>query len=173
MARAAEALGCGLDEIYRRNPALNRWATHPEGPHRLLVRAGSESAAAQALAEIPEKERLAWIRHLVVSGETLSGIAVAYHTSVETLRHANRLPGTLIRAGDHLFVPTTHRPLEDYARHSRPSAGGPAGTYVVKAGDTVWGIARLLGLKHQTLMVANQIGPDDILRIGRRLTIPR
>ena len=173
LARAAEAIGCDLDEIYRRNPALNRWATHPEGPHRLLVRAGSESIAERALAQIPEKERLAWIRHLVVPGETLSGIAVAYRTSVETLQHANRLPSTLIRAGDHLFVPTTHRPLEDYARHSRALAGGPAGVYVVKAGDTIWDIARRLGLKRQTLMVANQVGPDDILRIGQRLSIPR
>ncbi|MDE0193735.1 MAG: transglycosylase SLT domain-containing protein [Gammaproteobacteria bacterium] len=172
LARAAEALGCDLDEIYRRNPALNRWATHPEGPHRLLVSAGIESAAQQALAQIPEKERLAWIRHLVVSGETLSEIAVAYRTSVETLQQANRLPGTLIRAGDYLLVPTTRRPLEDYARYSPPLAGRPAGVYVVKAGDTIWDIARLLGLKRRALMNANQIGPDDILRIGQRLSIP-
>ena len=172
LARAAQALGCGLDEIYRRNPALNRWATHPEGPHRLLVGAGSETTAERALAEIPEDERLAWVRHLVVSGETLSEIAVAYRTSVETLQNANRLRGTLIRAGDYLLVPTTHRPFEDYARYSRPLAGRPAGVYVVKAGDTIWDIARLLGLKRQTLMTANQIGPDDILRIGQRLSIP-
>ena len=172
LARAAEALGCDLDEIYRRNPALNRWATHPEGPHRLLVRAGIESTAERALAEIPETERLAWVRHLVVSGETLSEIAVAYRTSVESLQHANRLSGTVIRAGDHLFVPTTHRPLEDYARYSRALAGGPAGVYVVKAGDTIWHIARKLGLKRQTLLTANQIGPNDILRIGQRLSIP-
>lgn len=172
LARAAEALGCDLDEIYRRNPALNRWATHPEGPHRLLVSAASESAAERALAQIPEKERLAWIRHPVVSGETLSEIAVAYRTSVETLQQANRLPGTLIRVGDYLLVPTTHRPLEDYARYSPPLAGRPAGVYVVKAGDTIWDIARLLGLKRQALMSANRIGPDDILKIGQRLSIP-
>ena len=172
LARAAEALGCDLDEIYRRNPALNRWATHPEGPHRLLVSAASETTAEQALAQIPEDERLAWVRHLVVSGETLSEIAVAYRSSVATLQQANRLRGTLIRAGDYLFVPTMHRPLEEYARYSRPLAGRPAGVYVVKAGDTIWDIARLLGLKRQALMTANQIGPDDILKIGQRLSIP-
>lgn len=172
LARAAEALGCDLDEIYRRNPALNRWATHPEGPHRLLVSAASHTTAERALAQIPEDERIAWVRHLVVSGETLSEIAVAYRTSVATLQQANRLPGTLIRMGDYLLVPTTHRPLEDYARYSRPLAGRPAGVYVVKAGDTIWDIARLLGLKRQALMNANQIGPDDILKIGQRLSIP-
>ena len=172
LARAAEALGCGLDEIYRRNPALNRWATHPEGPHRLLVSAADGSTAAKALAEIPAKDRLTWDRHLVATGETLSEIALAYRSSVETLRHANRLPSTLIRAGDHLLVPTSHRPLEQYARHSRPAAGGSAGVYVVKAGDTIWDIARTLGLKRRALMAANQIRPEDILRIGQRLSIP-
>lgn len=172
LARAAEALGCDLDEIYRRNPALKRWATHPEGPHRLLVSAGSVSTAERALAEIPEQERLPWVQHLIASGETLSQIAVAHRTSVEILQHANRLPSTLIRAGDYLLVPTTHRPLEDYVRYSRPLAGWPAGVYVVEAGDTIWKIARRLGLKRRTLMTANQIGPDDILSIGQRLSIP-
>ncbi len=172
LARAAEALDCDLDEIYRRNPALNRWATHPEGPHRLLVSAASESTAAKALAEIPAQDRLTWDRHRVVQGETLSEIALAYRSSVETLRHANRLPGTLIRAGDHLLVPTSRWPLEQYARHSRPAAGGFAGVYVVKAGDTIWDIARTLGLKWRALMAANQIGPKDILSIGQRLSIP-
>ena len=171
LARAAEALGCELDEIYRRNPALNRWATHPEGPHRLLVSADSESTAAEALARIPETERLAWERHRVVSGETLSEIARAYRTSVEWLQQANGLPSTLVRTGDHLRVPATHRPVEHYARLSRPLAGGSAGEYVVKPGDTIWGIARSLGLQRQALMAANHIGPEDILRIGQRLSI--
>ena len=173
LARAAEALGCDLDEIYRRNPALNRWATHPEGPHRLLVSAESESAAAEALARIPKTERLAWVRHRIVSGETLSQIAVAYRTSVESLQQANSLAGTLIRAGDHLRVPATHRPVEHYTRLSNPLAGGPVGEYVVKSGDTIWGIARRLGLKRHALMTANHIAPDDILKIGQRLSIPR
>ena len=172
LARAAEALGCDLDEIYRRNPALNRWATHPEGPHRLLVSAARETTAERALAGIPEDERLAWVRHLVVSGETLSELAIGYRTSVATLQRANRMTGTLIRAGDYLLVPTTHRPLEDYTRYSRPLAPRPAGVYVVKAGDTIWEIARLLGLKRQALMAANQVGPHDILKIGQRLAIP-
>lgn len=177
LALAAEAMGCDLDEIYRRNPALNRWATHPEGPHRLLVSAADESHAAQALAGIREKERLAWDRHLIVAGESLSEIALAYRTDVETLRLANRLPDTLIRAGDYLRVPSAHRPLEHYTRlstpFSRPSTVTyPARLYVVKRGDTIWGIARLLGLKPQALMAANQIALEDVLRIGQRLSIP-
>ena len=171
LARAAEAIGCNLDEIYRHNPALKRWATHPEGPHRLVVSAANESRAALALASIPANERLSWVRHAVVKGETLSGIARAYRTTVETIRQANRLTGTMIRTGDHLLVPNAHLPPAHYPTHANRSTG-TAGVYVVKRGDSIWRIAQRLGLRRQALMAANQIGPDDILRIGQRLRIP-
>ncbi|MYJ76521.1 MAG: LysM peptidoglycan-binding domain-containing protein [Gammaproteobacteria bacterium] len=171
LARAAEAIGCDLDEIYRRNPALNRWATHPEGPHQLVVSAAVEARAAQALAEIPDSERLAWVRHAVSQGDTLSEIARTYRTTVETLKQANRLSGTLIRIGDHLLVPNAHSPPRYYEAYSGRSTGS-AGVYVVKRGDSIWRIARRLGLRRQALMQANQIGPNDILRVGQQLSIP-
>ena len=172
LARAAEVIGCELDEIYQRNPGLKRWATHPQGPHRLLVSAADETRAAEALAGIPDHQRLSWIRHRISSGETLGEIAMAYRTSVATLQEANRLGGTLIRAGDHLLVPTTHRPLDHYRP---PSQGrrGQNGIYVVKAGDTIWHIARQLGVARRALLATNGMGPADILRIGQRLSIPR
>ena len=171
LARAAEAIGCDLDEIYRRNPALKRWATHPDGPHRLVVSAANETRAAQALAGIPDNERLTWIRHAITKGDTLSRIALRYRTTVETLQEANRLSGTLIRIGDHLLVPSAHSPPPYYEPYSGRSTGS-AGVYVVRRGDSIWRIARQLGLRRQSLMAANQIGPNDILRIGQQLSIP-
>ena len=170
LVRAAEEIGCGLDEIRRRNPDLKRWATHPEGPHRLIVGARDRIKAEQVLAGMPEAVRLQWVRHRIASGETLSGIAQAYRTDVATLKQANRMRGTLIRAGDHLLVPDAHR---DFGGHwDAGSSAGANGIYVVKAGDTIWGIARRLGLEYKMLMAVNQIGPNDILSIGRRLSIP-
>ena len=171
LARAAGALGCDLDEIYRRNPALNRWATHPDGPHRLVVSADNEAAAKRALAAIPEQERLAWARHLVVPGDTLGEVAAAYRTDVETLRKVNRLRGTVIRVGDHLVVPGRHRSLDDDLDFRR-LAGTPGNIYVVKPGDTIWDIARMLRVTRDALMAANHIEPNALLRIGQRLSIP-
>ncbi|MGB1110769.1 MAG: transglycosylase SLT domain-containing protein, partial [Gammaproteobacteria bacterium] len=37
LAIAADMAGISLDELYRLNPGFNRWATDPDGPHRLLV----------------------------------------------------------------------------------------------------------------------------------------
>ena len=172
LARAAEAIGCELEDIYRRNPGLKRWATHPEGPHRLVVDAAHRTTAARALKQIPANERLAWIRHRVAKGDTLSGLAMQHHTTVPTIRRANRLRGTLIRAGDYLLVPSTHRPHADYRLRSPGAPRATGGLYVVKSGDTIWNIARRLGLERKALMAANQISPRDLLQIGRRLAIP-
>ena len=37
MALAAELAGIDTDALYALNPGVNRWATDPEGPHRLLL----------------------------------------------------------------------------------------------------------------------------------------
>ena len=44
-------------------------------------------------------------RHTIARGETLSEIAVKYRVSVERLRAANRIDGSVIRAGDVLRIP--------------------------------------------------------------------
>ena len=44
-------------------------------------------------------------RHTITRGETLSEIAVRYRVSVERLRAANRIDGSIIRVGDVLRIP--------------------------------------------------------------------
>ena len=44
-------------------------------------------------------------RHTIARGETLSEIAVRYRVSVERLRAANRIDGSMIRVGDVLRIP--------------------------------------------------------------------
>ena len=44
-------------------------------------------------------------RHTIARGETLSEIALRYRVSVERLRAANRIDGSIIRAGDVLRIP--------------------------------------------------------------------
>jgi LysM repeat protein len=47
-----------------------------------------------------------------------------------------------------------------------------AHTYTVKPGDTLWALARANGLTVAQLAMANRMGEDDLLLIGRHLTIP-
>ena len=57
LMKIAHVLELEIDEVYRLNPALNQWATPPEGPHRLLVPADATDAA-DRLHAVPANERV-------------------------------------------------------------------------------------------------------------------
>ena len=170
LSRAARATGLTLEELHRLNPALNQWATHPDGPHRLLLPAGRSDVLARALADVPREDGVGWVHHRIAENETLGHIAVRYRTEVAALMATNDLSSTLIRAGDSLRVP---RPGGGGARPPAPARDRPkpGGTYVVQAGDSLWEISRRTGVPLQRLLRDNDMQPEQPLSIGRRLNL--
>jgi membrane-bound lytic murein transglycosylase D len=58
LAQAAALAGLTMDEFYRFNPAYNKWATDPSGPHTLLVPYERADEFRQKLKELsPEQNR--------------------------------------------------------------------------------------------------------------------
>jgi len=169
LARAAEVTGLTLEELYRLNPGLNQWATHPAGPHRLIVPAARSEALGRALAQVAPEDGMGWVRHRIARNETLGHIALRYRTDVATLMRTNDLRRTLIRTGDTLLVP---RPGRDGGLPPARGRPGRGGVYVVQAGDSLWEISKRLGVPLDTLMRENAMGPEEPLRVGRRLTLP-
>jgi membrane-bound lytic murein transglycosylase D len=110
MALAAQLAGIETDALYALNPGFNRWATDPEGPHRLLLPIAQEGLFATSLAALGERERVQWTRHRVRAGETIGGIAERYQTTVAVLREINQVRGNTIRAGDYLMIPHAQQP---------------------------------------------------------------
>ncbi|GIT39573.1 MAG: hypothetical protein Ct9H300mP8_07690 [Gammaproteobacteria bacterium] len=53
LSTAAHTAGISVGTLYRLNPALNQWSTHPKGPHRLMVPASDQEAIQTALSSIP------------------------------------------------------------------------------------------------------------------------
>ena len=178
---AAAAMGKPPEYLYRRNPALKRWATHPGGPHRLIVDAADEQTAIDAIEGLRSDERLQWQRVRIGANDTLGHLALRFGTDVATLRQMNGLPSTLIRTGDELLVPVggVMRRRADMRRRGSgifgPQRSAPdnrsAFVYVVRSGDSIWRIAHRLGVTREALMQANGIGAGDILRIGQRLVV--
>lgn len=179
LAIAAELADLDLEQIYLLNPGFNRWATDPDGPHRLLLPLDRVETFQARLRELPAEARVTWRRHRIREGETLSQIAERYRTTVRVLKESNKLRGNLIRAGDHLLVPTAYRSAKAYTlsaeqRRAQTQAtpkGAVEHLHVVQAGDTFWDIARRYGISVRQLAAWNGMAPGDILRPGDRLVI--
>src|SRR5450631_2212930 len=79
---AARLAGTGYDEIVALNPGYNRWATDPDGPHRLLVPIDNADAFEASLKGLAPEERVRYLSHTVAKKETLAQIAKHYGTTV-------------------------------------------------------------------------------------------
>ncbi len=109
--------------------------------------------------------------HRVRKGDTLTGIARTYRTSVGTIKRANHLNrGSTITIGKILKIPggRTPKQTQAYVAAQRP---GKSIAYVVKKGDTLWSIAKRHGTSTQKIMKANRMGSKNVL-VGQRLKIP-
>jgi spore germination protein len=93
--------------------------------------------------------------HVVQPGQTLTGIAQTYSTTVNDLIKANEIPNpNRLVTGQALVIPI----IGSY--------------YWVRQGDTLWSIARRFGIDYKRLAEINRIPLNQPLRTGLRLYIP-
>lgn len=128
-------------------------------------------------------------RHTVRAGQTLSGIAAQYGTTTAKLASANKLANpNFIRVGQVLTIPgsaatppantgsgkpsSTPAPAPKPAPKPTPTPESkPTSTYTVKAGDTVWAIARAHGTTVAAIISTNSLSADGLIRVGQKLQI--
>ena len=92
-----------IEELFRFNAGLNRRATQPEGPSRLLIPTSDRAAFANAIDRYP-KQRISWKRHVVKRGESLAAIAKQHHTTVAVIRSNNPRTSNLIHPNESLLI---------------------------------------------------------------------
>lgn len=181
LAQAAELAGISIDEIYHYNPGYNRWATDPNGPHRLAIPVQSAEQFRQALAGIPPSQRLNWRRYQVAPGDSLIKIARRFNTDIATIKAANELKSNAIRAGQTLLLPSASMDDSHYslsegqrlaaAQQKGQSTGKQAVYHQVKSGESLWTISRRYRVNVNELARWNNMVPKDPLKIGRKLVI--
>ncbi len=179
LALAAELAELTISELYQYNPGFNRWATSPNGPHRLLLPKDKSEQFKQALNEIPAEKHINWVRHKIRSGETLSEIARKYRTTTALIKSVNKIRGTQIRAGKYLTIPTATKSLKSYtlsktARLSKiknTRRSGDKQIHLVRTGESLWSISRRYGVSTKALARWNGMAPIDTLNVGQKLTI--
>jgi len=192
LAVIARAAGVPREEVERLNPHFYRGVTPPGRAVQVRVPRGRGDAFRIAYARIPPAERVSVRTHRVRPGETLSGIALRYGTTVEALQAANRIrrPRSL-RAGQRIVIPSgaaalavaaESRPADDARdRTAAPLARGVAAApgrarpgaqmYRVRPGDSLWSIARRFGVTVEQLRTWNGLARSATIVPGQRLAV--
>jgi len=127
-----------LQEISGLNPSLLRLTTPADEAFDLHVPAGAGALFQQRVAEVPEDKRRSWRFHKVLSGESLDGIAQAYHVHASDIAFVNQLDASQdISGSESLVIPVA------------PSSAGSsahATQYRARRGDTLVTIADRFGV---------------------------
>jgi len=179
LALVAKLADISIEEVYRLNPAFNRWATVPDKAASLLIPVEKESLYHERLASTPKDQFIEWKRHKIKPGETLSQIAQDYSTTVKLLSKINQTKSLQIRAGKYLMIPVAKQELSDYSltRQQRSLSrlasnnNGHKSIIVVKNGDTFWDLSRQYKVSVRSLARWNGMAPADTLKPGKKLVL--
>lgn len=184
---AAAVAGISRQELDQLNPGFNRRATAPDGPHHLLIPKEKAAAFSKAIAELGEEERNPWINYKVAPGENLDSIASNHDTTPDTLSRINTLRTASVKPGDYVLIPRSANraspapsnvaTTQDSAKRSVVALNKPGNPvnvtsdYQVRAGDTMWSIAKRMNVEIRDLLTWNNMQPGDPLVVGQKLAL--
>ena len=172
----ADAAGIAKQRIVELNPHLYRGVTPPRRQTMVLLPDGLAEPFAVAFAEIPPEKRLRFLEHTVRRGETLSGIASRYGSTVSVLQEANGIRrANQISVGQRIRIPSAGMRAAAVTRVASSStsnrSSSDVSTYRVRSGDSMWSIARRQGITVGELMRWNQLTENSIIKPGDRLIV--
>ena len=106
--------------------------------------------------------------HEVQKGETLYSISRKYGISVGELCSENNLStSAVIKTGQKLKIPT-----QNSSEAKNTQKVEKTDTYIVKKGDTLYGIAKRFGISVETLTILNKMSGSNTIKVGQVLTVP-
>ena len=179
LAYAATLADMTLRELHALNPGYNKWATDPDGPHRLVLPITKAELFSTELAKVDRKDRLNWTRHKIKSGDSLLKLAKQYHTTVDIIKRVNDQANNMIRVGDYLMIPVALKQLDEYtlsddqrlASTQSKKRGAYKINHTVKRGDTFWDLSREYNVGMRELAKWNGMAPTDPLIPGKSLVV--
>lgn len=174
LAKVAKMADMSLTDLYLLNPGYNRWSTDPDGPHKLLLPIAKLSVFEGNLIQQTGKHSRV-VKHTVKENETLEMIGKRYRTNATAIRLANHMNFNTVTPAQVLLIPqNTHivSPQLHASRLKHRRMRQAPNTHIVKAGDSLWKIARQYKMTVNQLILANQDLQHN-LHPGQRLQIPK
>jgi len=154
------------------NPEL-RYNILPPENYFLKVPPAKAGRLLASIDSIPVSHppRPAYVTHRVRSGETLSGIADKYRTSVRRIMQANNLRSShFIVIGKKLKIPQRGTVIVRTDKAVKKPTGKTT-VHKVRSGDSLWILARRYGTTTKKIQELNGLKRTN-LYIGQRLTVP-
>lgn len=181
----AARYGLNTNTVLQLNGLSGNTIIYPGQQIKLSGSAAAPSAPAPAPSPAPSPASSSAASYTVVSGDTLSGIAARHGVALSDVFSWNGLngrsiiyPGQKIKVGPGTNAPAPAAPAPAaLAPASAPAApAAPAlantGSYTIKSGDTLGGIASRLGVSLSSLLSANKLSMSTIIYPGQKLAIP-
>lgn len=165
-------------------PGLPTASPLAKAPEPTIVPAGSRTLSGGTPTPAPTPTATptppAETAYTVVAGDVMSLIAERFGTTSAAIRAANNLPNDDVRIGQVLKIP---RSTAGTAPTPGPTVGPPRPTpppvtsesYVVKPGDTAFGIALAFQVTLAELEQANGVPPGGLnnIKAGETIKVPK
>ena len=94
--------------------------------------------------------------YTIKKGDSLYSISKKYNTTVDAIKKINNLPSNILTIGTTIQIPSSNQKNN---------------TYTVERGDTLYSIAKRLGVSIDSLKAANNL-TTNMLSVGDKLIIP-
>ncbi|MBI4458450.1 MAG: LysM peptidoglycan-binding domain-containing protein [Acidobacteria bacterium] len=162
---ASEVVGTSVETIQELNPSLLRMTTPNVPEYTLRIPLATKDLFLKRIAMIPPEKRVYWRWYTVRHGETLTGIAQQFKTSVEAIAEVNNLdPKEKLQEAAELVIPVAR-----LGNAGAQLAEGP-GVHRVHSGETLSTIARQYGVSVNQLMAWNNLD-STVIRAGSTLAV--
>ena len=171
---SAMLLGVTEEELHGLNPAFNRWATDPDGPHHRLVPAAEAAEFARTVLSLSPELRMPVERYRVGAGDTLKSLAQDRNIPVSAILKMNGIMAAELHPGDDIVLPaSTVAPLRAglIIEGETLLPGHHRRTYVVHHGETLASIARRNHVGVEELAELNGLSPSAQLKAGNSLIV--
>ncbi len=155
------------------NPGYLRPATPPNGPFNIVLPLENHMQFEHKLSQDDSIFDIQWTEHKIKNGDTLSEIAQKYKTSTKAIKKLNNMKNNSIRVGKTLMIPIPQHYAKVFAQQERTKSTykGPKSYHTVKAGESLWTIARYYNISTQTLCRWNRLDVRTPLSKGQQLEI--